>query len=677
MSQTRLSQQLGTLSVFSLSLGPMLASGIFLLPALVYAQIGPGAVVAYAAAGVLLIPSLLSATELSTAMPRAGGSYYFLDRSLGPVVGTIAGAGTWLALAFKTAFDLIGLGFYLVLFLDLPVRPVALALCIFFAGLGISGVRNVARIQITLVSAVIALLIFFIARSIPALEGANFTPFFSAPAGAFLGAVGILFVGFTGITKVASVSEEVRNVERTLPRAMFAALATATVLYVAAMIVLIGLLDGPALQATRTPIADAARVLLGRGGLVVMSIVAIIAFVASANAGITATSRYPLAMGRDDLAPALFARLGRFGTPVNAILLTAALIALFIVVLSPTGIAKLASGFQLMVFGLMNLAVIVMRESELASYDPGFRSPGYPWVQIVGILTPLILIPQLGLLPIVLTAVVIALSFLWYYLYAHERVERRGALYQVFARIGRSASSGLDHELRQIMREKGLRRQDMFENSIHRATVFECSGQDCFDDVLHRAANVFSERLELSEESIYEALCASNRLGETPIGNHIALPHARVAGVQTHELVIVRASGGLHIEGSDEEIFAIFVLVGPVDDPGQHLRFLAELANRAEGIDFAGTWRECSDVDELRQFFVRSGEVQEVEIGAPAAVGTMIRDLALPVGCLIAFIIRDERMIVPHGSTVLEAGDRVTLVGEEKAVAAAAARFRA
>jgi len=54
--------------------------------------------------------------ELATAMPRAGGTYYFLDRSLGPMVGTVAGAGTWLALVFKSAFDLIGLGAYLVLF---------------------------------------------------------------------------------------------------------------------------------------------------------------------------------------------------------------------------------------------------------------------------------------------------------------------------------------------------------------------------------------------------------------------------------------------------------------------------------------------------------------------------------------------------------------------------------
>jgi mannitol/fructose-specific phosphotransferase system IIA component (Ntr-type) len=207
--------------------------------------------------------------------------------------------------------------------------------------------------------------------------------------------------------------------------------------------------------------------------------------------------------------------------------------------------------------------------------------------------------------------------------------------------------------------------------------VLECSGEDCFDDVLHRSARAFSARLDISEETIYAALNASNRLGETPIGNHIALPHTRVAGVRTHELVIVRARDGLHIEGSDEEIYAIFVLLGPTDDPGQHLRFLAELANRAEGVDFAGSWRELADPEEIRRLFMRSGEVMEVAVTSDRIVGTMIRDLCMPDGCLIAFIMRGEKMIVPHGNTGLEAGDLVTLVGETDAVLETAARFTA
>jgi basic amino acid/polyamine antiporter, APA family len=68
---------------------------------------------AYLVAAVFILPAMLSVAELATAMPRAGGAYYFLDRSLGPLVGTVGGLGTWLALVLKSAFALVGMGAYL------------------------------------------------------------------------------------------------------------------------------------------------------------------------------------------------------------------------------------------------------------------------------------------------------------------------------------------------------------------------------------------------------------------------------------------------------------------------------------------------------------------------------------------------------------------------------------
>ena len=73
-------------------------------------------------ASTLVVPAMLSKAELSTAMPRAGGDYYFLDRSMGPMAGTVGGFGTWLSLVFKSAFALIGMGAYLHLFLDVPIE---------------------------------------------------------------------------------------------------------------------------------------------------------------------------------------------------------------------------------------------------------------------------------------------------------------------------------------------------------------------------------------------------------------------------------------------------------------------------------------------------------------------------------------------------------------------------
>ncbi|TFH65935.1 MAG: amino acid permease, partial [Gemmatimonadales bacterium] len=120
----------------------MISSGFFLLPGLAAAYAGPGVVLAYLIAGLAIVPAMLSVAELATAMPRAGGAYYFLDRTLGPLVGTIGGVGTWLTLVLKTAFALVGLGAYFALFLDVPMQVTAVSAAIVFALLNVVGAKE-------------------------------------------------------------------------------------------------------------------------------------------------------------------------------------------------------------------------------------------------------------------------------------------------------------------------------------------------------------------------------------------------------------------------------------------------------------------------------------------------------------------------------------------------------
>ena len=112
----RLKKELKLLDVYAIATGTTLSAGFFLLPGLAAGQVGKSLPFAYLLAVVPLIPAMFSIVELATAMPRAGGVYYFLDRTMGPLVGTVGGIGTWLALIFKVAFALIGMGAYLNLF---------------------------------------------------------------------------------------------------------------------------------------------------------------------------------------------------------------------------------------------------------------------------------------------------------------------------------------------------------------------------------------------------------------------------------------------------------------------------------------------------------------------------------------------------------------------------------
>ena len=106
----KLNKELGAFDVFAIATGAMFSSGLFLLPGLAASETGPSVFLAYLVSGVLVIPTMLSKAELGTAFPRAGGTYYIIDRTLGPLMGSIGGFGSWLSLVFKSAFALIGMG---------------------------------------------------------------------------------------------------------------------------------------------------------------------------------------------------------------------------------------------------------------------------------------------------------------------------------------------------------------------------------------------------------------------------------------------------------------------------------------------------------------------------------------------------------------------------------------
>jgi len=104
---------------------------------------------------------MYSMAELSTAMPKAGGTYYFLDRALGPLAGTVGGLGTWLALVFKSAFALIGMGAYLAIYADVPIKPLAAALTLAFGVLNVVGAKESSLLQRVLVTILVGVLGFY------------------------------------------------------------------------------------------------------------------------------------------------------------------------------------------------------------------------------------------------------------------------------------------------------------------------------------------------------------------------------------------------------------------------------------------------------------------------------------------------------------------------------------
>ncbi len=681
----RLKKQLGLVDVFAISTGAMFSSGFFLLPGLAAAQAGPAVVLAYLLAGILIIPAMLSAAELSSAMPRAGGAYYFVDRSLGPQAGAVAGLGTWLALVFKSAFALIGMGAYLALFVHLQIEPLAVGLTLVFVVLNIVGAKETTGFQKVLVFVLIAVLAFFLVQGLAAvvslgpsrLARTQFAPF--APFGltGLLSTVGFVFVSYAGLTKVASVAEEVSKPDRNIPNGMLLSLAVTTVIYVVGVTIIVAVLEPEALHADLAPVATAAQAffgwLPGRTGVVLIVIAAIAAFASTANAGVLAASRYLLAMSRDRLLWGAFARLGRFHTPTLAVIVTGTVMAAIVIAMDPEGVAKLASAFQLLMFALLNVAVVVMRESHIESYDPGYRAFGYPWLQIVGVLVYLVLIVMLGLWPIVFSAGVVVVGLAWYAIFARSSVVRSGAIYHVFERLGRQRFMGLDRELREIIREKGLRDDDPFDEVVARAYVLNVPRPEPLTKLVRDASVRLHARLPVTGEQLIKQFLEGLEGGLTPVAHGAALLHTRVPGLPTSELVLGRTVRGIkwdaiEVPTDGTPVRAVFFLVSGQENPGWHLRILGALAGRVEEDDFMANWLEAESDEAVRATLLHRDRVLSFTIEREAATaeleGRALRELRLPPGVLIALIRRYGDSIVPRGSTVLRAGDHLTVIGE-------------
>lgn len=685
----KLKKELGLFDVYTICTGAMFSSGFFLLPGLAAAQTGSSVALAYLLAGILMLPAMFSMAELATAMPRAGGDYYFLDRAMGPLVGTIGGTGTYLALTLKSAFALIGMGAYLALFIEVNIQVVAVALTLGFMMLNIFGAKETTTLQRILIVVLVSVMVVFIGGGLVeildlsnnASVDADFGPFLTDGIAGLLGTVGFVFVSYAGLTKIASVSEEIKNPGRNIPLGMMISIISTTIIYVVGILIMTLVLPVDEFHASLTPVADAADRTLGwlPGDLGTLFIVAaaLAAFASTGNAGILAASRYPMAMGRDRLLPAAFANVNlRTLTPVFSIVFTSVLMIFAIIMLDESAIAKVASTFQLLIFMLVNFAVIVMRESRIEFYDPVYRSPLYPYMQIGGVMASLFLLSYIGADAVALTMITILLAIIWYFYYALRRTVRHGAVFHWFANLGEMRYEGLEHEMHMILREKGLREGDPFDEVVTRATVIDMGPEKHnLMDIALAATRVFTEKNSALDESRMAAdFIESMHRNYTLVDSCATVPNLRLKGAKKTKIVMVRSHEGVMLDHDHDRatpevrVHAFFFVISPNTNPGQHLRILAQLINEIETEDFVDNWMKANDEQEVKEILLRNERMLTLWIKpdkrtAPL-IGKMMRELDLPTGSLVAMIRRNNRVHIPRGSTTLEEGDRITIIGD-------------
>ncbi|MFC1646504.1 amino acid permease [Candidatus Omnitrophota bacterium] len=603
-----LKKELSLLDVFCVATGAMISSGLFILPGLAFSMAGPAVILSYILAAVLCIPTLLSKAELTTAMPKAGGDYFYIMRGFGPLVGTIAGFSSWFSLSFKGAFALLGMGAYLSFITNMPINIIAFWLCLFFILLNLIGVKFAGKFQVFLVLGLLGILLAFIVLGIKSVNMANFSPLLSKGITPLFATASFVFISYGGLTKVASLAEEVKNPGRNLPLGMFLSLAITAILYSFVIFVTIGVSNTQALGASRTPISDAAGFFGGDLLKIIISIGAFLAFISTANAGIMTASRYPLGMSRDKLLPIPFQKVGsKFGTPYVSILFTGLFMIVVITFLKLELLVKIASSILIILYMFANLSLILFRESKISSYHPKFRAPLYPYIQIVGILGGLFLLIEMGSFIIFLTVIFLLLGIGWYKVYVQKRTTKDSALLYALERLVSKdkelASDNLLTELKDIVIKRDEIVEDKFHKLIEESQVLDIDMPLEMKDFFKDVSNILSQDLDIGPHELFKKFMRREEDSSTVIRQGLAIPHIIIEGNNTFKILLVRAKAGI-ISTDDKLAHIVFVLVGSPDKRNLHLKVLAAIAQITQDPEFDKKWLKAANKEELRNIIL-------------------------------------------------------------------------
>jgi APA family basic amino acid/polyamine antiporter len=606
-----LEKKLKYFDVFCLASGAMVSSGIFILPGLAHAAAGPAVVLSYLLAGLLACTGMLSVAEIITAMPRAGGDYFFIGRTLGPAVGASAGLLSWFSLTLKSAFALVGLSAFLTPLIGIDARILGVLLSFVFIGINLMGTSHAARLQRWLVIGLLILMAVYIISGIGRMEMERLVPF--APTGWYgiLSTAGLVFVSYGGLLNVASVAEEVDNPGRTIPKGLFSSLLVIVVFYTLMVFITSGILGASELDNSLTPISDGAMVIAGRTGFVLMSLAASFAFISTANAGLLAASRYLVALARDRLMPGGLARVNeRFGTPHPAVLITGALM-IVALVLPLDLLVKAASTVLLSTYCLANICVIVLRESRLENYRPRFRAPLYPWLQAVGAVGFVLLIVEMGGQALLISLFLVLGGLAFYWVYGRVRAQREYALLHLLERfIDKPVpDDGLETELKNIIREREQFCLDHFDKAVERAEVLELPTELNLDQTVEMLTSAVQRHTGLSNDQA-QKLMADQLEKIAFLVPGLAVVDVPIPELENRlELVLVRPDQALSL--GTKTVSGLVLIIRDQDYDHHFLPAAAALAQVALAADFWDRWEKAKNPDRLRDLLLTGHRTRE------------------------------------------------------------------
>lgn len=355
-----------------------------------WAQAGTvGMLVATLIITILYICFIFSFTELTTAIPNAGGPFAYAYRALGPFGALVAGYASLIEFLFAAPAIAYALGSYVhFLYPSIPVLYTAIGCYIAFTLLNLLGIKESAFFSVVVTILAVVELLIYLGIVAPSFSITNFMQqALPVKAGGVFAALPYAIWLYVCIEGVAMVAEEVRDIKKDIPKGYISGIITLTILALAVMIFTGGVTNWQQLSAIDYPLPEAIGIVLGKGNQLtrVFAGIGLFGLIASFHSIIISYSRQLFAMGRSRYLPGLLGAVNqRFQTP-HWSLLAGGLAGVIALLCFDTGKLVVISTLGAVVMYITSMiSLFVLRKKEPELHRP-FNAPLYPWMPAIAL----------------------------------------------------------------------------------------------------------------------------------------------------------------------------------------------------------------------------------------------------------------------------------------------------
>ncbi|MCP9275362.1 amino acid permease [Mycolicibacterium arenosum] len=401
-----LKRTIGTFQLTMFGVGATVGTGIFFVLSDAVPEAGPATVLSFVIAGIAAGLAAICYAEMASAVPVSGSTYSYAYTTLGEFVAMGVAACLLLEYGVSTAAVAVGWSSYLNVLLDnvfgvqLPqaliaapwdatpgvVNLPAMVLVALCALLLIRGASESAAVNTVMVIIKLGVLAMFIAVAITAFNADNFANFAPFGAAGVSAAAGVIFFSYIGLDAVSTAGDEVKNPQKTMPRALIAALLTVTTFYILVSIAALGAQNWELFEGQNAGLAAILDAVTGANYFgTVLAAGAVISIFSVTLVTLYGQTRILFAMGRDGLLPATFAKVNpRTMTPVNNTIIVSVVVALLAGFVPLDYLIDMVSIGTLTAFIVVSAGVIILRVRE-PDLPRGFKVPGYPVTPVLSI----------------------------------------------------------------------------------------------------------------------------------------------------------------------------------------------------------------------------------------------------------------------------------------------------